>query len=115
MFEPVSRSGNGTRIERRLGTSKWGRARPTPTLAMRHQARTDWIAFDVAQHSEQVIVFLDWKGPESALPNMAAAVIVLMVTTHMGREQLHHAITQFSILARPKRQVEMVGHQAISK
>src|SRR3954453_20847333 len=62
-----------------------------------------------------MFVVLDGKRPESALPNMAAAMIVLMVTAHMSGEQPHHVVAQFTVAARPEGEVKMVGHQAIAE
>src|SRR5271156_1889874 len=60
-----------------------------------------------------MVVLLDGKCFETALPDMAAAMIVLVVAANMGGEQPHHVVAQFAVTAWPEREVEMVGHQAI--
>lgn len=62
-----------------------------------------------------MIVFLDGKGSEAALVDMAAAVVVLVVTADMSGEQPHHVFTQIAVAAWPEDEVEMVGHQAIGE
>jgi hypothetical protein len=62
-----------------------------------------------------VIVLLDGKSTEAALPNMAAGMVVLVVPADMGREQPHHVSAQVVVLAWPNREVKMIAHQTKSK
>ncbi len=88
------------------------RARPDPILGARNKAGADGVAFDVAQHSKQVVVFLDGKAFESPLPNVSARMIVMMVASDMCGEQPGHVVAELAVFAWPKGEVEMVGHQA---
>ncbi len=60
----------------------------------------------------KVSVFFDRETFESALPNVSARMIVLMVAADMGGEEPGHVSAQLTVLAWPKCEVEMVGHQA---
>src|SRR5277367_3551181 len=59
-----------------------------------------------------MLVLLDGKSPKPSLPDMTAAVVVLMVATDMGRRQPHHVVAQVAITSRPEHEMEMIGHQA---
>jgi hypothetical protein len=74
-----------------------------------------WVTLDVAQDCEQMVVFLDGKSLESALPNVSAGFEVLMVPPHMGGLQPLHPAAKIAIFLRPEHQMEMIGHQAISQ
>ena len=52
--------------------------------------RADGVAFDVAVHREKMIVFLDWERPKPPLPDMAAAVVILVIAAHVRGGQPHH-------------------------
>ncbi len=62
-----------------------------------------------------MIIFLDGTGAKTALVDMAAAVVVLVVAADMGREQPAHKGAQVPILLRPKDQMEVIGHEAKSQ
>ena len=82
--QPVGRPSDRPRIDRgaRPGVQQRRGTRSGPALGRFDQAGTDGIAFDVAQHRQQVIVFLDGKGAKTALPDMAAGVVMLVVAAH---------------------------------
>jgi hypothetical protein len=62
-----------------------------------------------------MVVFLNRKGPVPSLPDVAAGVIMLMITADVRGHQPHHVGAQVAIAPRPERQVEMGGHQTISE
>jgi len=62
-------------------------------------------------HGQEMIVFLDGERPKTSLPDMTAAVLMLMIAADMRRRQPHHVLTEIAVLSRPKDQVEMVAHQ----
>jgi len=49
---------------------------------------------------------------ETALPDVAAGVIMLVVTAHMGIEHPVHAAAQIPVFFRPDRQMKVIGQQA---
>jgi hypothetical protein len=48
------------------------------------QVSADGIAFGVAEDGQEMIVLLDRKSAKTALPDVAAAVIVLLVVASSG-------------------------------
>ena len=91
----------------------WTRA--TPRLGARHQPGPDRVALDVAQHQQQMVVLLDGKRLEAALPNVAAGAVVLQVAADMGGQQPMHPAAEVAVVMRPQRQVEVIGHQAVGE
>ena len=49
---------------------------------------------------------------ETALPDVAAGVIMLVVTAHMGIEHPVHAAAQIPVFFRPDHQMKVIGQQA---
>lgn len=49
--------------------------------------RPDWIQFDVAQHGQKMLVLLDGKRLEPALPDMAAGLVPPVIPSDMRRQQ----------------------------
>jgi hypothetical protein len=115
VFQPFIRTRHRAKIKGWFAAAWGSSAGPKPGFCPLDEAGTDRIAFDGAEHGQQVVVFLDGKRSEPALPDMAAAVIVLMVAPHMRGEQPHHVIAEFAVLLRPQYEVEMIGHQAITE
>jgi hypothetical protein len=62
-----------------------------------------------------MLILLNRKSLEPPLPEMAAAVIVLMITTHMRVLQPVHPGAEITIIFRQDDQMEVIGHQAIAK
>src|SRR5438105_9445256 len=62
-----------------------------------------------------MIVFLDREGAKTPLPDMAAGMVVLVVTPHVRRQQPHHVVTQFAISPWPDKEVEMIRHEAVAE
>ena len=62
-----------------------------------------------------MIVCLDGEGPETPLPDMAAAMVLLMVAADMRRREPHHVLAEVAVAARPQHQMEVIGHQAIGE
>ena len=83
--------------------------------ARARQLGPDRVALDIAQHRQQVLVLLDREGLEPALPDVAAAVVVLVVTAHVGVLQPVHPAAEIAVAVRPHRQVEVVGHEAVGQ
>jgi hypothetical protein len=48
------------------------------------QAGADGVALAVAEHSQQVVVLLDGEGAAAALPDVAAAVVLRVVSLLLG-------------------------------
>jgi hypothetical protein len=61
-------------------------------------------------HLEQMVVFLNGKGAKTALPDMAAGMVMLVIAAHVGRGQPHHKSAEIPIGPGPKKQVKMVRH-----
>jgi hypothetical protein len=52
---------------------------------------------------------------EAALPDVATGVVVPLVTADIGSEHPVHPAAQVAVAQRPERQMEMIGHQAVSQ
>jgi hypothetical protein len=61
--------------------------RPRIVLRVRHHPGAQRIGLDVAQDRPQVIVALDGRTLEPALPDMAHGAMALMVTPRLGDRQ----------------------------
>ena len=59
-----------------------------------------------------MLVFFDGERLETALPDVAAAVIMLVVTAHMGIEHPVHPAAQIPVFFRPDHQMKVIGQQA---
>jgi hypothetical protein len=84
--------------------------RPDPVLGVLDEVRTHGIAFDVAQHGQQMAVVLDGKTFEAPLPDVSAGMVVLMVAANMSGEQPGHVVAELAVGAWPEGEVEVVGH-----
>jgi hypothetical protein len=62
-----------------------------------------------------MVILLDREHLESPLPNVATAVVMLVVPANERILQPVHPPAQFAIFLRPDDQVKMVGHQAIGR
>src|SRR5947209_2952590 len=87
-------------------------AGPTPILGALDQAGAQRIPLDVAENVQEGVIFLDGKGAKATLPDVAAGMVVLMITADMSGEQPHHVSAEFAVVAWPESQVEMVRQQA---
>jgi hypothetical protein len=74
-------------------------ARPLPSPRALHQSGSDRIAFNVTQHCQQMPILFNRKRLEPALPNVTAAVMMLMIAPHMGIEHPVHPTTQITVPA----------------
>ena len=90
-------------------------AGPCPRLGTLDQAGAERVSFDVAQDREQMLILLNGERLESSLPYVAAGAIMPRVAPHMGRCQLMHPAAEFAVLAGPKREVEMIEHEAVGQ
>ena len=71
--------------------------------------------FYVPDHRQEVLVLLDRKGLEPALPNVSARVVPAVVAQNVGCKQPLHPSTQLTISVGPEHQVEVVRHQTPSQ
>jgi hypothetical protein len=60
-----------------------------------------------------MIVLLDWKRFEPALPDMAARVVPPVIPSDMRRQQPLHPSTQLPIVGGPEREMKMIGHETV--
>jgi len=89
--------------------------RPRPPLGSTDQSGAQRISFYVPDHRQEVLVLLDRKGLEPALPNVAARVVPAVVAPNVRCKQPLHPPTQLTISVRPDHQVEVVRHQTPSQ
>jgi hypothetical protein len=112
--DPIGQPRHGTRmqegLEGRVDASR--QTRPGPLLGRVDQTGTKRVAFDVAEDRQQVIVLLDRKGFEPALPNMTATAVLFAVATDMGGHEPVHPVAEVAVALGPDGQVKMIGHQA---
>jgi len=59
-----------------------------------------------------MLVLLNRERLESALPDVAAAVMMLVITAHMSIQDPMHPAAQVAILLGQDNQVKVVGHEA---
>jgi len=59
-----------------------------------------------------VLVFFDGERLETALPDVTAGVIMLVVTAHMGIEHPVHPAAQIPVFFGPDHQMKVIGQQA---
>ena len=59
-----------------------------------------------------MLVFFDGERRETALPDVAAGVIMLVVTANMGIEHPVHPAAQIPVFFRPDHQMKVIGQQA---
>jgi predicted DNA-binding antitoxin AbrB/MazE fold protein len=113
--QPPRRMGHRTSVEDGLVLLRGCGAGPEPILGALHQTGPNRIAFNVAVDGQEMVVFLNRKGPVASLPDVAAGVIMLMITADVRGHQPHHVRTQVAIAPRPEREMEMVRHQTVSQ
>ena len=82
---------------------------------MVHQLRAHGIEQDIAEDGEQVVVLLNGKTLEPALPDMAVTAVVPMVATDVTGHPPLHERTESVIGSRRYHEMKMVGHQAEAK
>lgn len=85
--------------------------RPGPVRSLLHQARAHRIAQHIAQHRKQVIILLNGKTLETALPDMPSAVVVPMIPADVTRHPPLHERTECVWSRRLHHKVEMIGHE----
>ncbi len=79
-----------------------GQTRPGILLSASVRFRSQGIPLHVAQHRDKMLILLDGKRLETPLPDVAAAAVVPVVTTHMGRHQPLHPTAQIAAFAWPE-------------
>ena len=62
-----------------------------------------------------MVILLDNKAFEPALPHMPVGTIDLVMPTYVGRHQPLHPFAQFLCLFRPHDHVKVVGHHAVGE
>jgi hypothetical protein len=107
--DPIGRPRDGTWVQEGLeGRMQASRqARPGPLLGRLHETGTKRVAFDVAEDCQQVIVLLDRKGFEPALPNRTAAAVLSAVATDMGGHEPVHPVAEVAVALGPDGQVTL--------
>ena len=90
---------------------------PSPVLSTLTKTGSQRIAFDVTQDGQQVLVFLDGKGLEPTLIEMAGPLRVMMgVPTHrMGVGQPPKESGNLMLRFRANNEMPVIGHHAIRK
>ena len=71
------------------------------------------VGFDISQHGEQVLVVLNDRAFESALPDVAARSVALMIPLSVRHEQTLHDSAD-RVAERLNEQVEMVVQEAVA-
>src|SRR6516164_7510242 len=79
-----------------------GEARPLPVLGPSHEFRAQRVALDITEHGRQMVVVLDGKGLESALPDMSRGAVMAMVSPGVGREQPLDPAAQIAVMSGPR-------------
>jgi len=64
--------------------------RPRPLRDRLHELRTDGFAHDIVPDSAQVVILLNGKTFEAALPDMAMTPVMPMIAAHVARHPLLH-------------------------
>ena len=79
MQHPLSRTIDGPgREETFRSVLAPPQAAPSPILARSHRFARSGVAFDITQHRQQVVIFFDWQGLESALIQMPCSFGVMV-------------------------------------
>src|SRR6266404_8015667 len=86
--------------------------RPSPLFRPFGQLGPHWVAFDIAQHGEQVLVLLNGKSLESSLPDVSASMIMLVIATHVRIENPVHPAAQVPIVNGPDNEMKVIGQEA---
>jgi hypothetical protein len=73
------------------------------------------VPLDVPQHRQQVLVALDGEGLESAVPDVAARVVIVQISADVSSQDSVHPTTLVAIFPRPEGQVEVIGHEEIGQ
>ena len=103
----------------RLPHEDLARTRSTPghsTIASLRRGPPDVPAPDsvrVPQHGQQMVVLLDGKRFEPALPAVAARVVIGVIPSNMRRQQPVHPSTEIPIVVWPESQMKMIGHETV--
>jgi hypothetical protein len=94
-------------------------AGPAPVLGMLHQVGARGVAFDVAHHMVEMLVFLDLEALEAleaALIDLAVASTIMGMPAHgRGNSKPWREGRGFSVTLRPDDEVPVIGHQAIGE
>ena len=110
--DPSGGTVNGTRTEkgRAIGSLPPMKAIPLPILGTLDKGGAKGIPFDVAQDDVEVLARLARKRLEAALPNVAAASIVAVVSPHVRGRQPLHPRAKVAVGDGLQDQVEMIRH-----
>jgi hypothetical protein len=114
--DPFSRAGHGAGMapEPGFGGKAGGQARPGPMFRAHDEVRSQRVALDLAQDDQEVLILLDGEGFEAPLPDVTIRMVVRMIPPDVRRQEPLHPSAQIAVGARPKREVQMVRHQAES-
>jgi hypothetical protein len=75
-----------------------------------HHAGTQRVSLDIPQHNQEMVVVLDHRTPEPALPNMADAAMAAVIAVGMRHGQLLKDAADGLARFRSPQQVNVVGH-----
>src|SRR5437868_3765840 len=76
MFEPIHRPRYRAGIQGWFASPPCGDTRPWPQVGTVDQAGPERVAFDVTQHGQEMLVFLDREAAKTALPHVTARMVV---------------------------------------
>lgn len=118
-LDPIRRSTHRPRAQRQVlrPLAPPPQPAPLPRLGARHQLRAAWVGFDVSAEREKMLIALDRKAFEPALIQVppAAAMIVLVVSPHVGHADPAQPASQRFIRPGPHDQVPVVRHDAVGQ
>ena len=86
--------------------------RPRPLRDRLHDLGTNGVAQHVAQHGEQVVILLNRKTFEAALPDMAMTPVMPMIAAYVARHPPLHERTQRVSGLGLQHEVKMIRHEA---
>ena len=89
-------------------------ARPSPVFGSRHQTRSHWIAFNIAEQSEQVSVAVHQDRLETALKHMPCQSVTAVEALGVDAVDMTHQSRQIGPMC-VQHQVRVIAHHAISQ
>ncbi len=95
--------------ERWVARESAGQARPFPVFAASDEFGAEGDPLDVAEDRREVVIVLDREGLEPPLPDVAAGLVMPMVSLRVRRERPAHPPPEVAVSVGPDDRVEMVG------
>ena len=97
------------------GTGRPGQAGPWPVFSPLDQVGPEGVALDVTEDDAEVVIFLDGKGLEASLPDVAGGAVNGDVAADVGVHEPVHPAAQVAVVMGPYNEVEVVGHEAVGQ